>query len=177
MLKIVLIISVLIVAGCNQNMESVNTGETLDSLPKIEVDPNARPLARAGGAGGGMGDGEGGMGEIPPFVKAYFMQQFVAALHSVPGNRNPNPRWASPLADPENGRVVCTDCHPNNDFTRLPKQEKTPLVAKLEQDHEFMVDLMKKWVARLNSAEFGAKAKLKQPVTCTTCHATNPAAE
>ena len=37
-----------------------------------------------------------------------------------------------------------------------------------------MVGLMKKWVARLNSDEFGAKAKLKGPVTCLTCHATNP---
>jgi hypothetical protein len=34
---------------------------------------------------------------------------------------------------------------------------------------------MKKWVARLNSPEFGAKSKLKQEVTCLTCHETNPA--
>jgi hypothetical protein len=31
-----------------------------------------------------------------------------------------------------------------------------------------------KWVARLNSDQFFAKAKLKGPVTCLTCHATNP---
>ena len=46
-----------------------------------------------------------------------------------------------------------------------------------ENDKTFMVGLMKKWVARLNSDEFKAKAKLKGTVTCLTCHATNPAPE
>jgi len=49
-----------------------------------------------------------------------------------------------------------------------------PLVDDLEKDKTFMAGLMKKWVARLNSDEYGAKAKLKGPVTCLTCHATNP---
>ena len=59
------------------------------------------------------------------------------------------------------------------DFEKI-KKVRLPLVDQFENDHEFMVDLMKKWVARLNSDEFDAKAKLKGPVTCLTCHATNP---
>jgi hypothetical protein len=51
------------------------------------------------------------------------------------------------------------------------------MVDQFEQDREFMKELMTKWVARLNSDEFFAKAKLKQPVVCTTCHATDPREE
>ena len=50
-----------------------------------------------------------------------------------------------------------------------------PLTERYENDKMFMADLMKKWVARLNSDDFFAKAKLKAPVTCLTCHETNPA--
>jgi hypothetical protein len=59
------------------------------------------------------------------------------------------------------------------DFSKIPKM-RHPLVDDLEKDKTFMAGLMKKWVARLNSDEYGAKAKLKGPVTCLTCHATNP---
>jgi hypothetical protein len=55
----------------------------------------------------------------------------------------------------------------------MPKQ-KMPQNELLEKDHEFMVELMTKWVGRLNSDEFRAKAKLKEPVKCTTCHAKDP---
>ena len=115
--------------------------------------------------------------QVPPFVKAFFMHTWVEALYGpgLPPNKNPNPNWQSPLKDPVNGRVWCTDCHVNTDidFSKIPKM-RTPQVADLENNHAFMVALMKKWVARLNSDEFGAKAKLKGPVTCLTCHATNP---
>ena len=69
----------------------------------------------------------------------------------------------------------CTDCHMSKDidFSKIPKM-RNPMVDDLEKDKTFMAGLMKKWVARLNSDEFGAKAKLKGPVTCLTCHATNP---
>jgi hypothetical protein len=114
------------------------------------------------------------MGKVPPFVKVYFMHQFVEALYSVPKNSQPNPNWKSPLKDPVNGRVWCTDCHGDQfDFTKMPKQ-KMPQNELLEKDHEFMVELMTKWVGRLNSDEFRAKAKLKEPVKCTTCHAKDP---
>jgi hypothetical protein len=33
---------------------------------------------------------------------------------------------------------------------------------------------MRKWVARLNSDEYFASAKLARPVDCLTCHATDP---
>src|ERR1700752_4785698 len=153
----VLAVLVLLLSGCNQNMEVVNSGETLENSPRPVGDPNAKPLAAA------AADGEG---EIPPFVKAFFMHTWVEALYSPdpPPNKNPNPNWESPLKDPVNGRVWCTDCHVNTDidFTKIPKM-RTPEVGELENNKQFMAALMKKWVARLNSGEFGAKAKLKGP--------------
>ena len=157
----------LLMAGCSQNIEVVNSGERLEDSPKPAADPNAAPLARAG---------EGGEEpKIPPFVKAYFMHMWVEALYSTPQNKHPNPSWQSPLKDPVNGRVWCTDCHVSGqiDFERIPKM-RVPMVDGFEKDKEFMVGLMKKWVAKLNNPEFGAKAKLKGTVTCLTCHATNP---
>ena len=157
----------LLLASCNQNMEVVRNGEKLTDSPKPVPNANPRPLAMPG---------EAGEPKIPPFVKAYFMHQFVEALYSKPKNFNPNPNWVSPLKDPENGRVWCTDCHMSGqiNFANIPKQ-KMPMNEELEKDKKFMASLMKKWVARLNSGEFGAKAKLKQEVTCMTCHETNPA--
>jgi hypothetical protein len=167
----VLISLALLSSGCNQNLEVVNSGERLEDSPKPVADPNARPLARAG-------DDASGEKKIPPFVKAYFMHMWVEALYGKPQNKNPNPHWESPLIDPQNGRVWCTDCHTSGqiDFEKIPKM-RDPMVGDLEKDKEFMVGLMKKWVARLNSDEFFAKAKLKGTVTCLTCHATNPALE
>jgi hypothetical protein len=158
-------------AGCSQNAEVVNTGERLEDSPKPAPNPNARPLAREG-------EEKSEMSEVPPFVKAYFMHMFVEALYSTPGNKNPNPNWQSPLKDPVNGRVWCTDCHKSGqvDFEKI-KKVRLPLVDQYENDKEFMVGLMKKWVARANSDEYDAKAKLKGTITCLTCHETNPALE
>jgi len=160
----------LLLTGCSQNIEVVNSGERLEDSPKPTADPNAAPLARAGAT-----EDEP---KIPPFVKAYFMHMWVEALYSPPQNKHPNPAWQSPLKDPVNGRVWCTDCHVSGqiDFTKIPKM-RSPMVADLEKDKTFMVGLMKKWVARLNSDEYGAKPKLKGTVTCVTCHATNPESE
>jgi hypothetical protein len=155
---------VLIVVSCNQNMEPVRSGEKLsDAKPVSGVNP--RPLNPAGGEGG----------KVPPFVTAYFMHQFVEALYSTPKNFNPNPKWESPLKDPEGGRVWCTDCHTSGqvNFAKIPKQ-KMPMNEELERDKEFMSALMKKWVSRLNSDDYLAKGKLKHPVDCLTCHETNP---
>ena len=156
----------LLLAGCSRNVEMVNSGERLEDSPKAAADSGA-PLARAGSTGDEP--------KIPPFVKAYFMHMWVEALYSTPQNKHPNPSWQSPLKDPENGRVWCTDCHTSGqiDFSKIPKM-RNPMVDDLEKDRDFMAGLMKKWVARLNSDEFSAKAKLKGPVTCLTCHATNP---
>jgi hypothetical protein len=164
--SLVLIVAALLLSGCNQNMEVVNSGETLENSPKPAADPNARPLA-------GAADEE--EIQVPPFVKAFFMHTWVESLYMPPPNKNPNPSWESPLIDPVNGRVWCTDCHINTDidFSRIPKM-RTPQVEQLEKNKAFMAGLMKKWVARLNSDQFGAKRKLKGPVTCLTCHATNP---
>ena len=164
---LLLFVAFILLASCNQNMEVVRNGEKLTDSVKPVATANPRPLAMPG---------EAGEPKIPPFVKAYFMHQFVEALYSKPKNFNPNPNWASPLKDPENGRVWCTDCHMSGqvNFANIPKQ-KMPMNDQLEKDKKFMASLMKKWVARLNSSEFGAKAKLKQEVTCLTCHETNPA--
>ena len=162
-----LLIFALLLAGCSQNVEFVNSGERLEDSPKPTADSKAAPLARP--------EASANVKDIPPFVKAYFMHMWVEALYSPPQNKHPNPSWQSPLKDPENGRVWCTDCHMSKDidFSKIPKM-RNPMVDDLEKDKTFMAGLMKKWVARLNSDEFGAKAKLKGPVTCLTCHATNP---
>jgi len=156
----------LLLAGCSQNMEVVNSGERLEDSPRPAADPNSAPLARAGADD---------KSKIPPFVKAFFMHTWVEALYSTPQNKHPNPNWQSPLKDPVNDRVWCTDCHTSGqiDYSKIPKM-RHPMVDDLEKDKQFMAGLMKKWVERLNSDEFGAKAKLKGPVTCLTCHATNP---
>ncbi len=165
--------------GCSQNSENVNTGETLQSGPKPVVDANARPLADSAQAEapavGPMQNRDGAPVDPQMMLnKAFFMQHFVAALYSKPTNQNPNPKWTSPLKDAQSGQVVCGDCHTKADMSRLPIQESSPAIEKLHANKEFMVDLMTKWVARLNSGEFGAKMKLKGEVTCTTCHATDP---
>jgi hypothetical protein len=178
----VLIFSFLLLLGCNQNTENTNTGETLENGPKPAVDANARPLADAvnaqsSGAGPFQG-GAGGRGDPQAmFNKAYFMQHFVAALTSIPTNNNPNPKWSTPLKDPQNGKVKCGDCHTKADMSQLPQQESSPAIEKMHADKEFMVDLMTKWVAKLNNPEFGAKGKLKGEVTCLTCHAKDPREE
>src|SRR5947207_5087139 len=169
---IVLITLAVLIGGCSQNIEVVNTGERLSDSPKPKVDPNAAPLARPGAEDAA---GTEDKSKIPPFVKAYFMHMWVEALYSTPQNKHPNPNWQSPLKDPVNGRVWCTDCHTSGqiDFGKIPKI-RNPMVDDLEKDKQFMAGLMKKWVGRLNSDEFGAKAKLRGAVTCLTCHATNP---
>jgi hypothetical protein len=163
--------SALLIAGCSQNIEVAGAGERLENSPKPVADANAAPLARPGDAPAGAADKT----KVPPFVKAYFMHMWVEALYSVPQNKHPNPKWESPLKDSANGRVWCTDCHVSQqiDFSKIPKM-RDPMVDDLEKDKDFMAGLMKKWVARLNSDEFGAKQKLKGTVTCLTCHATNP---
>lgn len=151
-------------------MQNVSSGETLESSP-LPVPANSRPLASAATPAAPQG---GGM-EIPPIAKAYFMHAWVEALYSVPQNKNPNPEWSSPLKDPMNGRVWCTDCHVDSDvdFTKIPKT-RMPFVDQLENDKEFMVGLMTKWVTKLNNPEFPAHNKLKTKVTCVTCHASDP---
>jgi hypothetical protein len=173
--SLVLLLSLtLLLPGCDQNVKRVGGNERFEDAPPIKVDPNAKPLAGAAVPVGGEELPPAMQGKVPPFVKVFFMHQFVEALYSVPKNRHPNPKWQSPLKDPENGRVWCTDCHGDKfNFAAMPKQ-RFPQVDALEKDHEFMVELMTKWVARLNSDEFRAKAKLKEPVQCTTCHETDP---
>src|SRR5258708_7480183 len=85
-----------LLSSCNQNMSSGN-GEPLANAPKPVANVNPRPLAQPG-------SDIQTTTQVPPFVKAFFMHQYVEALYSTPKNFNPNPNWASPLADPVNGR-------------------------------------------------------------------------
>src|SRR5262249_18768185 len=143
-----LFLLLLFLAGCSQNIEVVNSGERLEDSPKRVVDSKSAPLARPGAGGEEP--------KIPPFVKAHCMHMWVEALYSPSENKHPNPNWESPLKDPDNGRVWCTDCHVSGqiDFSKIPKM-RNPMVDDLEKDKAFMAGLMKKWVARLNSDEFG----------------------
>jgi len=178
MRTIVLFGSLILLFGCSQNVENVGSGETLDSAPKPVADSNSRLSSSAAGSAPFMGGGNGGPPDPQMMLnKAYFMQHFVAALTSLPSNKNPNPKWSSPLKDPSGGKVKCGDCHTKADMSGLPQQEDSPAIEKLHENKEFMVDLMTKWVAKLNNPEFGAKEKLKQEVTCTTCHAKDPREE
>src|ERR1043166_6061321 len=114
MKRFLIFVFALALAGCSQNVDVDNSGERLEDSPKPAVDPNAAPLARAGAEE---------QPKIPPFVKAYFMHMWVEALYSTPQNKHPNPNWQTPLKDPVNGRVWCTDCHmdPTIDFSKIPK--------------------------------------------------------
>jgi hypothetical protein len=178
MRTIVMMFSFLLLLGCNQNAESVNGSETLESGPKPVADASARTLSGAGAANAPRGPMQGGEGGRPDpqamLNKAYFMQHFVAALTSLPSNNNPNPKWSSPLKDAQAGKVKCGDCHTKADMSGLPQQEISPAIEKMHADKAFMVDLMTKWVTKLNNPDFAAKGKLKGEVTCTTCHATDP---
>src|SRR5689334_625031 len=112
---IYLLAVVMFVAACSQNIEPVSHGERVENAPEVDAAANPRPLAAPEGAAGEV--------EVPLFVKAYFMHNFVEALYSVPTNKHPNPNWSSPLKDPVNNRVWCTDCHtdPSIDFGKIPK--------------------------------------------------------
>ena len=155
--------------GCNQNIQKVDSGERLEDAPPIAAAPALPELTEED-----IASRMTGAPERMPIYKVFFMHRFIEALYSVPKNSQPNPDWKSPLKDPVNDRVWCTDCHrPDFDFANMPSM-RHPETAALEQNHEFMVELMTKWVGRLNSDEFRAKAKLKEEVKCTTCHAKDP---
>jgi len=80
-----LLLFVLLLAGCSQNVEFVNSGERLEDSPKPAPDSNAAPLARP--------EASADAKDIPPFVKAYFMHMWVEALYSSSQNKHLNPSW------------------------------------------------------------------------------------
>ena len=92
------------------------------------------------------------------------MQHFVAALTSLPSNNNPNPKWSSLLKDLDAGKVKCGDCHTKADMSGLSQQQNSPAIEQLHANKEFMVDLMTKWVAKLNNPDFGARMRGDGPI-------------
>ena len=153
-------------SGCSQNIEVVNSGETLEDSPKPAADPNVKPLAAAAA----NAEGE------DPAVRE-------GVLHAYVG-RGPLQSAAEQASESE----LAVASERSREWTRvvhrLPRhtgyrffedsEDADPHGRRSGERQDFMVGLMKKWVARLNSDEFGAKAKLKGTVTCLTCHATNP---
>ena len=106
----------LILSSCNQNMETVRNGEALSASPKTGCQHQCASARHSHG-----GDA---MPDVPPFVKAYFMHQFVEALYSTPQNFNPNPKWAThAVRSRKRTGVDCTDCHVNtqNRFREDPQ--------------------------------------------------------
>jgi len=106
-------------------------------------------------------------------AKIHFMKKFVKALTEVPGNTHPAADWEPILKDGAEP-ISCKHCHkdPTLDMEKMAQADpgNTPLVQQLRRS-PFMVDLMEKWVERLNGW-YGDR--LKKPVTCTTCHAVDP---
>src|SRR2546422_5026531 len=147
---LVLISLVLLASGCNQNLEVASGSERLEDSPSPVVNPNERPLAQA--------VGDAGEKKVPPFAKAFFMHMWVEALYSTPKNKHPNPKWQSPLKDPVNGRVWCTDCHVSGqiDFAKIPKI-RNPMVDDFEKDKQFMAGLVEKEGGSEIRKKFGAK--------------------
>ncbi|MFQ5844603.1 MAG: hypothetical protein ACE5JG_06390 [Planctomycetota bacterium] len=106
---------------------------------------------------------------------AYFMTTFLRALRERPTtNREPARDWSPLLRDPAGRQPRCSTCHTEpavRGMDHLVDADPLPRPARYAADHEFMVDLMQKWVSKLNRR---ARRHLRKAVTCTDCHETDP---
>ena len=106
---------------------------------------------------------------LPPL-----MARFTAALSERPKNENPAPNWRPLLKDTSAGVKNCALCHGEvgkRMESEAPEYLKQAHSAKHHGDKAFMVDLMTRWVERLNRE---AADKLVKKVTCLDCHADDP---
>jgi len=103
----------------------------------------------------------------------HFMKKFVAALREPPDNALPNPSWQPLLRDPAQP-FDCSRCHDPNSLdldAMIRIDPGAEAAAPLRAARGFMIQLMTKWVARLNRDH---AAMLTEPVTCKSCHAIDP---
>ena len=133
--------------------------------------PGAMPPGAGHGAAG-AGHGEGAV--ETSFAKVHFMRKFVAALTEPPKNLMPSTDYA-PLMKEGAAALRCADCHTDQsiDFEGMisadPGDEAVQPLRM--QRRGFMIPLMEKWVARLNTRHAD---RLRKEVTCTDCHAVDP---
>ncbi len=121
-------------------------------------------------------DPSGGMAERQQRAQdySYFMTTFLRALEEKPStNRGPAARW-QPLLK-EAGTVRCSSCHKDDFGTAMDRNvlgaRDIPRPARLADDKVFMVDLMEKWVEKLNRE---ARDQLAKVVVCQDCHENDP---
>jgi len=105
---------------------------------------------------------------LPPL-----MVRFVNALKNEPTNKQPASRWKPLLKSPGTASMLCATCHGEIGEVmerQAPMFRQAPRPA-IADDRAFMVQLMERWVERLNR---DAKEQLVKPVTCLDCHETDP---
>jgi len=113
-------------------------------------------------------DDEARNATIPPL-----MIKFVRALKEPPANENPAPGWKPLLKDPGTSSMLCATCHGQIGASmekNLAALEGPPS-AEAQENHQFMVNLMERWVRELNKR---AKEQLVKAVVCTDCHEVDP---
>ena len=106
---------------------------------------------------------------------AYLMTAFLRALREAPlTNKEPARDWTPLLRDPGLRQPLCSTCHaePNiRALDRLADAPALPRPALLVDDHDFMVELMQRWVSKLNR---NAGKYLDSAVSCVDCHERDP---
>ncbi|MHC4972885.1 MAG: hypothetical protein ACYTG3_11190 [Planctomycetota bacterium] len=105
---------------------------------------------------------------LPPL-----MVRFVKALKERPTNQNPAANWKPLLKDPSTPEMLCSVCHGGmgKKMEQNVAQFDKPPPKEYAQNKEFMVNLMERWMERLNRE---AKPHLVKAVVCLDCHDSDP---
>jgi len=104
-------------------------------------------------------------------ARVHVMRELVRALTEPPDNRTPNPSYR-PLLAAGAAPISCRDCH-DAGFEELRAQDPGAAgAARCRRDPDWMIAVMRAWVARLNERHGD---RLEKRVTCTDCHARDPA--
>jgi len=106
---------------------------------------------------------------LPPL-----MASFVSALKKPPTNKNPARDWKPLLKDPATDSMLCSVCHGRSGAMmerNLAQLVEPGRPEKYADDKAFMVNLMERWVERLNRE---ASHLLTKAVVCRDCHDTDP---
>jgi len=136
--------------------------------------PEDHPPA-GGGAGGAPPHAGGGADRgASSAAKSHFMKKFVKALTEPPENKWANGKYKPLLKDASNP-LACANCHDPEKYNVEGMKAMDPghhKVQRFRENPNFMVQLMRKWVARLNQLHAD---KLTKRVECADCHAIDPA--